>query len=144
MLLPLAEVDGLFGPKTMDRFAPTIHMRVASGRFISLYFEAQKFEPASEGVDAFAHNWRCYPSGMLENNWVHRLIGKTICHLTRCRPRATLVLPVWLSTHWWPLCIPILSRYPTLALGPSTAIRSCPPGSIVPETPPEVKLSRYT
>jgi hypothetical protein len=104
------KVNSHFGPHTIDRFASTFNVRVASGSFNSLYFE-----PAAEGLDAFAFNWRGDPAGTLANNWLHtpyHLIGRALCHTLVCNAQATLILPIWHFAHWWPLVQPWLHRFP--------------------------------
>jgi len=122
-----AVVERHFGPHTIDRFASAFNVRVAGGRYNSLYFE-----PAAEGLDAFAFDWRCNQEGTLENNWIHppyRMIGKALYHTLTCKARATSILPIWPSAHWWPLVQPFLHHFSTLQLGPSTAILAYPVGS---------------
>ena len=88
-----SELDGIWGPHTVDRFANNVNTQLA--RFNSRYWN-----PGSEAIDAFTVNW----AG--ENNWLCppvMLIGRVIRHAQVCKAAGTLVVPVWPSAPFWPI-----------------------------------------
>ena len=93
------ELDGLWGPHTIDRFATSRNaqplLQPNTGRFCSSFYEDE-----AECVDSLGADW----SG--DNNWCfppYKLIGLTIYHLRRCRAVGTLVVPYWAHGPFWPL-----------------------------------------
>jgi hypothetical protein len=96
------ELDGLWGPHTIDRFATSRNaqplLQPNTGRFCSSFYEDE-----AECVDSLGADW----SG--DNNWCfppYKLIGLTIHHLRRCRAVGTLVVPYWAHGPFWPLLYP--------------------------------------
>ena len=85
-------VDSLFGPHTVDRFADSNNSKLPrfNSRFATL---------GSDGVDAFSIDWKGH------NNWLVppiNLVGKAIQHCLACNAVATLVIPKWPSSSFWP------------------------------------------
>ena len=78
---------------TIDRFADNNNRKLK--RFNSKYLC-----PDTEGVNAFAHNWRH------EINWLCppiNLIGDTIKLAAFCKARGILMIPLWESSYFYPL-----------------------------------------
>ena len=87
MLNPVvfAEVDRLWGPHSVDRFANWQNCQTTR-------FNSRCWSPGSEAVDAFTVDWG------KENNWVCppiSLIPRIIRHAQVCMARATMLVPVW-------------------------------------------------
>ena len=86
-------IDSIWGPHTVDRFANSKNAQLK--RFNSLYWT-----PGSEGVDAFAQDWSN------ENNWlvppIH-LILRCLGFLRVSKAIATLIVPCWSSSVFWPV-----------------------------------------
>ena len=84
-----------WGPYNFDRFADFHNKKC-------IKFNSRFWTPGTEGVDAFAFDWRGY------NNWLVPpiyLISKTIRHVCTCKATATLVVPLWYSGVFWPLIV---------------------------------------
>eukprot|EP00301_Raphidiophrys_heterophryoidea_P016105 c2537_g1_i1.p1 GENE.c2537_g1_i1~~c2537_g1_i1.p1 ORF type:complete len:441 (+),score=18.45 c2537_g1_i1:246-1568(+) len=81
-------LDRAFGPHKVDRFADSNNNQVRR-------FNARRWCPGVEAVDAFAQqwsgeiNWAVPPAGLLLRVFWH--------------PRATVVAPMWPGQPWWPL-----------------------------------------
>ena len=91
-----AELDKVWGPHTVDRFADFHNCQLPR-------FNSRCWNPGSEAVDAFTVNWE------MENNWwcpPISLITRVIRHAQVCKARGTLVVPLWQSAHFWPLICP--------------------------------------
>lgn len=86
-------LNSLWGPFTIDGFANAENAQIS--RFFSRFWV-----PGSAGVDAFAFDWS------VENAWlvppVH-LIPRTLFHIMHCNASATLLVPKWPSSIFWPL-----------------------------------------
>ena len=99
--LIFSELNDIWGPYTIDRFADNINAQLA--RFNSRYGN-----PGSEAVDAFTVNW----AG--ENNWLCppvTLISRVIRHAQVCSAAGTLVVPAWPSAPFWPILCPMGSQF---------------------------------
>lgn len=86
-------LDALWGPHDIDRFATYKNRKTA--RYNSLFMDVE-----SEAVDCFTEDW----GGC--NNWLVPpvcMVAKTILHVVYCRANATLVIPKWPSSSFWPL-----------------------------------------
>ncbi len=93
-------IPALFGEHTIDRFAASNNVQVASGRYNSKFFL-----PEATCLNAFSCHRNCFPSGTLDNNWIHpphNLIRRVYLHLISCQAICTVMLPVWPSALWWP------------------------------------------
>lgn len=85
------EIDALFGPHTVDRFAS--HLNTRCGRYYSA-----DWSPGCEGVNALEHQW----GG--DNNWVNppfNLLPIVVDKITREGCQATLVAPRWKAQPWY-------------------------------------------
>ena len=86
-------IDSLWGPHEVDRFATYKNRKTI--RFNSLFMDIE-----TEAVDCFTQDWSTC------NNWLVPpvyLISKAILHVLHCRARASLVVPKWPSSSFWPL-----------------------------------------
>ena len=86
-------MSNMWGPYSVDRFADDTNTKLV--RFNSKFWCV-----GAEAVDAFSCDW----SG--ENNWVVApicLLSQVISHVHVCKARATLVVPEWPSSPFWPL-----------------------------------------
>ncbi len=86
-------IDCLWGPHTVDRFADNLNCKIS--RFNSKYWC-----PNTSQVDAFSVSWEN------ENNWLVPpivLICQAIKHVGVSKALATLVVPAWPSSPFWPL-----------------------------------------
>lgn len=95
MLNPIhfRELDALWGPHTVDRFASFNSKQLP--RFCSRWLC-----PGCEGVDAFTMNWS------VDNNWLVPpvyLISRVLKHMDYNGESGTLIVPYWPSAPWWPL-----------------------------------------
>ena len=88
-------VTSVWGPCSVDCFASYKNRKVP--RFYSKYFN-----PDSLGVDSLAFSW------VGETCWLVppvSLVKKVILHVCLCCCRGFLVVPYWLSAHYWPLLV---------------------------------------
>ena len=92
-----AYLDGLWGPRTIDRFASAKDRQPLgaphTGRFCSRYFH-----PDAEWTDALSIRWEG------ENNWLFpptHLVGATIAHLRLTGAEGTLICPAAPWASWW-------------------------------------------
>ena len=87
------EIDRVFGPHTVDRFASTANAQLP--RFCSRWLN-----PGCECVDCFTVSWE------RECNWlcppIH-LLSRCIRHLLASQGDGLLLLPLWKSCICWPL-----------------------------------------
>ena len=86
-------LDSLWGPFSIDRFANEENYKVAR-------FNSRFHCPSTEAIDAFSQNWEG------ENNWLVppiSNISQTIEHFSRGNTKATLFIPYWKSSVFWPL-----------------------------------------
>jgi hypothetical protein len=89
-------IDHLYGPHTFDRFADDKNAKTTK-------FNSKYHCPGSNGVDAFAEQWRN------DNNWLCppvSLIAATFRHRKTCRAVGTVIVPVWQSSYFWPILYP--------------------------------------
>ena len=96
-----AELDALWGPHTVDRFASFNNCQLPR-------FNSRSWNPGSEAVDAFTVHW----AG--ENNWwcpPIALIPRVIRHAQVCGAEGTLVVPCWPSAPFWPMLCPAGSQF---------------------------------
>lgn len=86
-------IDEMWGPHDVDRFASFRNRKVH--RFNSKFVDFQ-----SEAVDAFTQSWSdC-------NNWLVppiKLVPRVLAHLLFDKAAATLIVPKWPSSAFWPL-----------------------------------------
>jgi hypothetical protein len=88
-------IESKWGPHTIDRFAS--HLNYKLKRFNSRFWT-----PGSEGVDAFAFDWRG------ENNLLVPpiyLIPRVIRYCVQIKANATIIVPAWRSAVFWPLLV---------------------------------------
>lgn len=86
-------IDSMWGPFTVDRFATSYNTKCVR-------FNSRFWNPTCEGVDAYAIDW----AG--ENNWVvppPNQIIKAWKHFQICRTRRAMVVPLWMSSTFWPI-----------------------------------------
>ena len=86
---------------TVDRFANASNAQCAR-------FNSRLPCPSAEATDAFAQSWEA------ENNWLCppvRLIPAAIAHACKQRANSTLIVPCWPSSFFWPLIMPIGSKF---------------------------------
>jgi hypothetical protein len=86
------EVEALWGTHTIDRFAD--HQNSKCKRFNSRWWV-----PGTETVDAFTVEWKG------ENNWCVpplELVPQTLKHAWETGGNASIVIPVWRTSWWWP------------------------------------------
>ena len=91
-----AELDALWGPYSVDRFASSYNKQVER-------FNSRFAYPGTEAMDAFTVDWHG------ENNWwcpPPSLIPRVISHAETCKAQGTLVVPCWESAPFWPLLWP--------------------------------------
>jgi hypothetical protein len=103
-------LDQLWGPHTVDRFAD--HQNSKCIRFNSRWWV-----PGTEAVDSFSMDWKG------ENNWCVpplELVPQTLKHAWETGGSATVIVPVWKGSWWWPWVIKWASAYQ--ALGPSATV----------------------
>ena len=85
----------LWGPFTFDRFADSNNKKLNK-------FNSRFWSPGTCGVDAFSFSWEG------ENNWLVPpicLISRCIKYIQNNRVNATLVVPYWPSSVFWPLIV---------------------------------------
>ena len=102
-----AELDAIWGPHTVDRFASFNNCQVPR-------FNSRCWNPGSEAVDAFTVHW----AG--ENNWLCppiALIPRVIRHAQVCAAVGTLVVPCWPSAPFWPILCPNESQFAEFVVG---------------------------
>lgn len=83
----------MWGPFSIDGFANFENKKLTR-------FNSRFWNPGSEAVDAFSHNW------LGENNWLVPTIGQVsnvICYLLKCSAKGVLIVPKWTSAVFWPL-----------------------------------------
>ena len=69
--------------------------------------------PGSAAVDAFTVNW----SGNV--NWLvppFHLTSRAVKHAQECRAVGSLLVPVWKSAHFWPICFPMVAIWHLLCV----------------------------
>ena len=91
------QVESLFGPHTIDRFASDTSAQL-------IRYNTQYFSPHAEGLDAFTMNW-----GMGDNNYVFPpplMVGRAIQHAQRCRATITLIYMEWYSRPYMNMLFP--------------------------------------
>ena len=95
-LIVFKELDRLWGPQTIDRFADWCNNQVP--RFNSRYYC-----PGAEAIDAFTCDW-----GHDTNWWCPPLflVPRLLKHARVTRAKGTLVIPRWISAPFWPLIFP--------------------------------------
>ena len=89
-------LEAKWGPHTVDRFANSLNKQVPR-------FNSRFWEPDTEAVDAFTCSWAD------DNNWLCPpvyLIPRVLRHAQNTKARATLVVPQWVSSPFWPLLYP--------------------------------------
>ena len=89
-------LDAVWGPHTVDRFADDKNAHLAS-------FNSKVFCPGTSGVDAFRFSW------VGQNNWLCppiSLILRVLEKVRTDRATATLVVPWWESSYFWPTLRP--------------------------------------
>ena len=89
-------IENSFGKFTVDRFADN-HNRKTE------IFNSKFYCPGNSGVNAFTCNWKN------DFNWLCppiSLIGKSLKHLSYCRGKGVLLVPIWKSAYFWPLLTP--------------------------------------
>ena len=87
------ELDHLWGPHSIDRFASSYNAKLSR-------FNSRFLQPGTEAVDAFTQDWSS------ENNWLVppiSLIGKLLSHMHESKAVGTLIVPMWKSSYFWPL-----------------------------------------
>ncbi|XP_065915901.1 uncharacterized protein [Dysidea avara] len=94
--LVFKELDRLWGPHTIDRFADWCNNQVS--RFNSRYYC-----PGTEAIDAFTCDW-----GQDINWWCPPpfLVPRLLKHASITKAKGTLVIPKWVSAPFWPLIFP--------------------------------------
>ncbi|XP_052782688.1 uncharacterized protein LOC128218952 isoform X1 [Mya arenaria] len=88
------DLERVWGPHTCDRFACSYNAKCAN-------FNSKYWCPGTTSVDAFSVQW----SG--ENNWLvptPRLINDCIIKIKKEQCKATLLVPMWKSAPFWPIC----------------------------------------
>ena len=58
---------------------------------------------ANNYVNAFTDDWS------KDHNWLYSpisCIGSVLRHLTLCKARGALIVPIWPSSYYWPLIYP--------------------------------------
>ena len=91
-----SELDRLWGPHTIDRFANQLNTQLAR-------FNSRWWCPNTEAVDAFTCDW----GGDI--NWVcppPYLIPRVIRHAAKTHAKGTLIFPCWPSAPYWPMIYP--------------------------------------
>ena len=94
-------IDKRWGPHSADGFASDLN-RQSRGRS-PLPFFSMFWCPGTSGVDAFLQDWSSH------NLWLNppfKLIGKVLRKLRADAARATLIVPAWPNSHWWPCLCP--------------------------------------
>jgi hypothetical protein len=89
-------LDGVWGPHTVDRFADNENCQIP-------IFNSRVFCPGTSGVDAFSLSWAD------QNNWLCPPIGSILRVLEKVRADgavATLIVPQWESSFFWPTVRP--------------------------------------
>jgi hypothetical protein len=89
-------LDAIWGPHTVDRFADENNAQLS-------VFNSKRLCPGTSGVDAFAFSWAD------ENNWLCPPIDLVLRVLEKVRAdkaTATLVVPWWESSYFWPTLRP--------------------------------------
>ena len=90
------ELDQLWGPHTIDRFANQFNTQL-------LRFNSRWWCPDTEGVNSFTCNWGN------DINWIcppPYLVPRVIRHAARTGAKDTLVFPCWPSAPYWPMIYP--------------------------------------
>lgn len=89
-------IDSLWGPHTVDRFASPQNKKVAT-------FNSRFWCKGTSGVDAFCQDWS------RDNNYICPpvcLISQVIKRMASSMATATLVVPRWPSSYFWPIVCP--------------------------------------
>ena len=87
------QLDELWGPHTVDRFACCYNTKLPR-------FNSRFLQPGTEAVDAFSQDWSS------DINWLVppvTFIGTVLSFMRSCKARGTLVVPMWRSACFWPL-----------------------------------------
>ena len=91
-------IDSVWGPHTIDRFATHYNRHLPR-------FNSRFWNPDTEAVDTFTCNWSW------ENNWlcppIYLIPIKSAQTCSKFKSSiATLVVPEWLSSPYWPMLCP--------------------------------------
>lgn len=89
-------IDSLWGPHIVDRFASPQNEKV-------LIFNSRFWCRGTSGVDAFCQDWH------FDNNYICPpvcLISQVIKRLASDGATATLIIPKWPSSYFWPIVCP--------------------------------------
>ena len=85
------QLDELWGPHTVDRFACCYNTKLPR-------FNSRFLQPGTEAVDAFSQDWSS------DINWLVppvTFIGTVLSYMRSCKARGTLVVPMWRSACFW-------------------------------------------
>ena len=88
-----AQINRLFGPFTVDRFANEKNAKCSC-------FNSRFYCPGTSGVDAFAQDWSGHKNYLVPPL---RFVPKCLQHLQTCGAVGTFVLPLWRSALFYPL-----------------------------------------
>lgn len=80
----------------MDWFASEHNKKV--DRFYSRYWN-----PFCEGIDAFTADWGVCTGWFVPPIY---LISRVVKYCQMCKARGTLIVPLWVSSSFWPLLFP--------------------------------------
>lgn len=87
------QLDYLWGPHTIDRFASLITAQTS-------VYNSRYLDPETAGVDALAQtDWREH------NNYVNppfRMLGQVLQVICQQRATATVIAPLWQGQYWFP------------------------------------------
>ena len=86
-------ISNKYGSFSLDRFANNFSKKI--NKFNSRYFCLE-----TSHVNAFTDDWR------RDHNWLCppiSCIGSALRHLISCKARWALLVPIWLSSYYWPL-----------------------------------------
>ena len=83
-----------WGPFTVDCFALDYNCEL-------LRFHSKFCVPKTEAVDTFTVNWSSETCWLVPPLY---LVGHALLHAEACKARGALVLPLWKSAAFWPLC----------------------------------------
>ena len=93
-------INSRWGPFSVDVFA---NYYKKCERFYSLFYS-----PGAIGVDAFTYDWNSENCLLVPPV---SIVGRALHHLSLCKSKGALIVPLWPSSHFWPLLFRDFNKY---------------------------------
>ncbi len=118
-----SEICTIFGSPAVDLFASAANALLP--RFVSY-----TPQPGALRVDALSpfFNWADFDLCFI--NPPFAIIDRVLEKLSAERGNAILIVPFWLSAHWWPILVLLLSGFPVWLPGWALSFQSTPSASV--------------